>query len=244
MLEINKFSKIIVANWKLNGSKDFIDRFYEYFDSNMVKDDELCAVICPPTAFLENCYKEGSLFKIGAQNCSNFESGAYTGEISAPMLKDKDCTFCLVGHSERRQIFGETNKDIFLKIENLINSDINPIVCVGETLNEKKQGQTNQILKEQITKSLPKHSSKNSIILAYEPIWAIGSGLTPSLEEIDKIHYFIKNEIKGFENFKILYGGSVKSSNSKDILNLKNVDGLLVGGASLEAIEFIKILKS
>ena len=158
------------------------------------------------------------------------------------MLKDVNCHFSLVGHSERRKFFNQTNKDIRLKIENLINQDLNPILCIGETLEEKEKGATNDVLKKQIIECLPQNSSNNRVIIAYEPIWAIGTGNTPTLEEISNIHSFIKNDITKYENFKILYGGSVKSSNVGKIMSLDNIDGVLVGGASLDPLEFGKIL--
>ena len=241
MLEINKFNKIIVANWKLNGSFKFIDSYFNALQSVNIKSD-ICAIICPPYVYLDKCNQKSQLFYIGAQDCSNLKSGAFTGDISTKMLKDSNCQFCLVGHSERRQIFKQTNADVKLKTINLINEGLNPILCVGETLEEKELGKTKEILKKQIIESLPQNPSNKAIIIAYEPIWAIGTGLTPSLEEIDIIHSYIKSGIKNYKNFKILYGGSVKSSNAKEIMTLDNVDGVLVGGASLDPAEFRKIL--
>jgi triosephosphate isomerase len=245
MIEINEFDKIIAANWKLNCSLDFLKHYFNKINSNDIKPG-VCGIISPPLVYIQNCslhLKSSSLF-LGAQDCSLYNKGAYTGENSASMLKDNNCQFCIVGHSERRQIFGETSKDVKKKAENLINQGINPIICVGETLAEKNAGSTKNILYEQLSNSLPEKSSSNSIIIAYEPIWAIGSGLVPSLEEINDIHSYIKSDINKFKNYKILYGGSVKSSNVKEILNLENVDGVLVGGASLDPIEFTKILNA
>jgi triosephosphate isomerase len=242
MIEVSKFDKIIAANWKLNGSLDFINRYFNDFHSKTSFYSNVCGIICPPSIYLNNFSINHPLF-LGAQDCSKFNSGAYTGEISALMLKESNCQFCIVGHSERRQIFNQTDEDIKLKAENLINQSINPIICIGETFEEKKRGSTKDVLKKQIFNSLPENASIQSIIIAYEPIWAIGSGLMPTLAEIDSIHSFIKN-IKNLEKFKILYGGSVKSNNAKNIMDLENVDGVLVGGASLDPSEFIKILNS
>ena len=233
MLEINKFNKIIVANWKLNGSFEFIDSYFNALQSVTIESD-ICVIICPPYVYLNKCNQKSEFFYIGAQDCSNLKSGAFTGDISAKMLKDNKSQFCLVGHSERRQIFKQTNEDVKLKIINLIYEGLNPILCVGETLEEKELGKTKEVLKKQIIESLPKNPSNKAIIIAYEPIWAIGTGLTPSLEEINIIHSYIKSEIKNYENFKILYGGSVKSSNAREIMTLDNVDGVLIGGASLD----------
>ena len=242
MVEINKFNKIIVANLKLNGSLDFIKEYCEVLNSNKPFIANVCGIICPPAIYLSNCDINIPSFFLGAQNCSNYNSGAYTGEISASMLSENNCQFCIIGHSERRIIFNETNEDIKTKAYNLINSQLCPIICIGETIDERKKGIAKEIIKNQIIASLPKNASNQSVILAYEPIWAIGTGLTPTIKEIADIHFFIKNEIKDFKNFKILYGGSVKVNNSKEIMNIPNVDGVLVGGASLDPGEFIKIL--
>ena len=156
MLEINKFNKIIVANWKLNGSFKFIDSYFNALQSVNIKSD-ICAIICPPYVYLDKCNQKSQLFYIGAQDCSNLKSGAFTGDISTKMLKDSNCQFCLVGHSERRQIFKQTNADVKLKTINLINEGLNPILCVGETLEEKELGKTKEILKKQIIESLPQN---------------------------------------------------------------------------------------
>ncbi len=242
MLDINKFDKIIVANWKLNGSKDFIDAFFNDLNPEVINSNS-CGIICPPSIYLDKCFSKNKNFFLGAQNCSQFNSGAYTGEINAIMLRECNCNFCIVGHSERRMNFNDSNNDVKVKSENLIDNSINPIICIGETLEQKKNGITKEVIFEQISSSLPETGSANSVIIAYEPIWAIGSGLTPNLEEINSIHSFIKKEIPKSRNYKILYGGSVKSKNSKNIMDLENVDGLLVGGASLDPQEFIEILK-
>jgi len=244
MIEINKYDKIIVANWKLNGSFAFIKDYFKILNSATINSN-VCGIICPPSSYLQNCYlnMDKSLF-LGSQDCSNYKNGAYTGDISSSMLKDNDCKFCIVGHSERRQLFSQKNVDIMEKSNNLIQEDINPIICIGETLDEKKNGNTEEILKEQIMNSMPDNSSNNDIIIAYEPIWAIGTGLTPSTDEINKIHHFLKTGIEKYQNFKILYGGSVKSNNSSEIMNLDHVDGVLVGGSSLDPLEFSKILNA
>ena len=243
MLKINDFNKIIAANWKMNGSLDFIDNYLANLNSIEIPND-ICGIFCPPSIYLNNCKLSNKSLYLGAQDCSIYDNGAYTGDISALMLKDISCDFCIVGHSERRTIFNQSDKDIRLKSSKLIENSIIPILCVGETLDEKNQGLTKQTLRNQISFSMPINASTNTVIIAYEPIWAIGTGLTPSLEEIQEIHYFLKHEIKEFMNYKILYGGSVKSSNSFEILNLQSVDGVLVGGASLDFIEFSKILKN
>ena len=243
MLEINKYNKIIAANWKLNGSSAYIDSYFESFNSKEINSD-VCGILCPPAIYLQNCHKKLNGIYLGAQDCSNFDSGAYTGDISATMLSDNNCSFCLVGHSERRVVFNQKNKDVKLKAENLIKAGINPIICIGETLDEKKNGITKEVLKRQVLESFPEYSSNKTVIMAYEPVWAIGTGLTPNLEEINETQSFLKNDIKEFKNFKVIYGGSVKAKNASEIMNLKCVDGVLVGGASLDPLEFKNILKA
>ena len=244
MLDITNFDKIIIANWKLNGSNKNIAKFLNDLKGIVPYKSSICTIICPPSIYLNNFFNNLDNIYLGGQNCSNFNEGAYTGEISANMLKENKCDFCIVGHSERRAIFKETNKDIRIQAENLINNNINPIICIGETLEQKNLKQTKNILIEQVNESIPKFSEQKTTILAYEPVWAIGTGLTPSLQEIDEIHLFLKKEIENYQDYKILYGGSVKSYNANEIMNLKNVDGVLVGGASLDSNEFKKIINS
>ena len=173
---------------------------------------------------------------------SEHEEGAYTGEISCNALSALSIDFCILGHSERRQLFSETNNDVCLKSSRVIEYQIVPIVCIGETLEEKENGKTNDILSKQLEDSIPISSNADNTIIAYEPVWAIGTGLTPSLEEINKTHEFIKNHNSKFANYKILYGGSVKVNNAKEIVSLSNVDGALIGGASLKSDDLTKII--
>ena len=243
MLEIREFNKIIVANWKLNGSNDFLEAYFEELDSKNLRLN-VCGIICPPTAYIQNCYSKLHSLYLGAQDCSKFKEGAYTGEISASMLKENNCKFCIVGHSERRQVFKENNEDIKIKAAQLLDEKIIPIICIGETLEQKKMHKTHEVLKEQVINSLPTNSSKESVVIAYEPIWAIGTGMTPTLDEINNIHKYLKKDIKEIEGYKLLYGGSVNPKNASDIMNLEYVDGVLVGGASLKADQFSQILKA
>ena len=158
------------------------------------------------------------------------------------MLLDINIKFCLVGHSERREYFNETNETVNIKSLNLINNNIIPVICIGETLEQKEKKITKDVLTKQICESVPDLSNFENTLIAYEPIWAIGTGLTPSIQDIDEVHSFIKDIDIRFNKFKVLYGGSVKASNSAEINSLKNVDGCLVGGASLKVQEFNKII--
>ncbi len=238
MIKLNDFSSIFIANWKLNGNIEFIKQYYQ----KLIPSNKNCVVICSPSIFLSHLNPNNSNLFSGAQDVSAFNNGAYTGEVSASMLNDNKINFCIVGHSERRQYFKENNEIVKLKSINLIKNKIIPIICVGETLNEKEKNITKEVLYNQINNSIPDLANSENTIIAYEPIWAIGSGLTPSLEDIDEVHSYIKNIDKRFNNFKLLYGGSVKAENSAEINKLQNVDGCLVGGASLKVDEFNRII--
>jgi triosephosphate isomerase (TIM) len=241
MINLDKFSSFFIANWKLNGNLVFIDQYIR--DLETPDDNYKCVVVCPTSIHLDYISRNKKNFYIGAQNISQYNEGPFTGEISSNTLSDLSVDFCIVGHSERRQFFYEKNTDINLKTYNLISKEIIPILCIGESLEEKEKGKTNEVLKKQLQEGISLLSKSNNTLIAYEPIWAIGSGLTPSLKEIDLTHDFIRNHEKRFKNFKLLYGGSVKASNAKEILSLSNVDGLLVGGASLKSEEFSNIIK-
>ena len=238
MMNFDNFSSIFIANWKLNGDIQFIKEYYQ----KLIPSNNNCVVVCPPNIYLNQLNTNNSNLFSGAQDVSIYNEGAYTGEISAAMLNDNNIKFCIVGHSERRQHFNESNKAVNLKSINLIKNKIIPVVCIGETLEEKEKKITKDVLLNQINESIPAISNNQNTIIAYEPIWAIGTGLTPTLDDIDEVHSYIRNIDKKFNKFKILYGGSVKSSNSADINQIKNVDGCLIGGASLKVNEFNTII--
>ena len=241
MLKLSNFSSFFVANWKLNGNLQFIDQFIS--NISLPNANSKCVVICPTAIHLDYLSKNKKGFYVGAQNVSEHEEGAYTGEISVRSLVETNVNFCIVGHSERRQIFREKDKDINLKSERLIANNVIPIICIGETLEQKEKGITNIILEEQLMNSIPSSSTFENTIIAYEPVWAIGTGLTPTIEEIDETHRFIRDHNDKFNKYKILYGGSVKASNAREITDLANVDGALIGGASLKSEEFTKIIQ-
>ena len=241
MLKLSNFSSFFVANWKLNGNLQFIDQFIS--NISLPNANSKCVVICPTAIHLDYLSKNKNGFYVGAQNVSEHEEGAYTGEISVRSLIETNVDFCIVGHSERRQIFKEKDQDINLKSERLIANNVIPIICIGETLEQKEKGITNTILKEQLMNSIPSSSTFENTIIAYEPVWAIGTGLTPTIDEIDETHRFIRSHNDKFNKYKILYGGSVKASNAKEITHLANVDGALIGGASLKSEEFTKIIQ-
>ena len=234
MVNLDKYSSFFIANWKLNGNSSFLKDYYEKLKVN----SNNCTVICPPSIYLKSNKVNNENLFFGAQDVSYFKDGAYTGELSASMLKDNNIGFCLVGHSERRQYFAEKNNNVNIKSSNLIEENIIPVICIGETLEEKERNLTEEILYTQIKDSIPETANNKNSLIAYEPVWAIGTGLTPTLDEINQVHQLIKNFDDKFKNFKVLYGGSVKSSNSKEINQLNHVDGCLIGGASLKVDEF------
>ena len=241
MIKLSDFSSFFVANWKLNGNFQFIDEFIN--NLSLPKDNSKCVVICPTAIHLDYMSKNKNGFYVGAQNVSEHEEGAYTGEISVHSLSETNVNFCIIGHSERRQIFKEKDEEINLKSERLIANNVIPIICIGETLEQKEKGITNTVLEEQLMNSIPSSSTFENTIIAYEPVWAIGTGLTPTIEEIDETHRFIREHNDKFNKYKILYGGSVKASNAREITDLANVDGALIGGASLKSEEFTKIIQ-
>jgi len=176
-----------------------------------------------------------------AQNCHHQSKGAYTGEVSIKMLKSLDVFSVIIGHSERRKYFNESNDILSKKVSLCLQSNLLPIFCFGETIEQRKKGNFLEVIKSQISVIKPYVESNKKIILAYEPVWAIGSGKTPLLEEIEEVHLFVK---KIFPNINILYGGSLNAKNAKDILTIPQVNGGLIGGASLDPIEFTSIIRS
>ncbi len=234
MVNLDKYSSIFIANWKLNGNSSFLKDYYEKLKVN----SNNCTIICPSSIYLKSFKVNNENLFCGAQDVSFYKEGAYTGELSAAMLRDNNIDFCLVGHSERRQYFAETNNNVNIKSSNLIEENIIPVICIGETLEQKEKNLTEEILSTQIKDSIPNLANHQNTLIAYEPVWAIGTGLTPTLDEINQVHELIKNFDTRFNNFKVLYGGSVKSANSKEINDLNHVDGCLIGGASLKVDEF------
>ena len=211
--------------------------FVKKFKKNKIK-----LVYCPPATLINSLSKKlkSTSIVVGAQNCHQDENyGAYTGYMNSYMLKDVGAKYIILGHSENRQS-GENNKLINLKIKNSIKSGLKIIFCIGETLSQKRKKNTNKILSQQIIQGLKNIKNKKNIIIAYEPVWAIGSGLIPKNSEIFEIVKFIKNKVKGS---KVLYGGSVNSKNINLLKKIDNVDGFLVGGASQNSNNFIDIIK-
>ena len=238
---------MIVANWKANGDikKNYI--WCETFQNLLDKSSFKYVGISPSHMHfhqLNTFFKETNAM-IGMQDIY-IEGGAITGSISAEMASADGCSFCLVGHSERREIFNEDSNLISKKIKSLLKNNIQPILCIGESFEEHKSGKTRDKLKSQIIESVPKSDFFNELIIAYEPIWAIGSGKTPEPEEVNSIHEFIKDVVQSAtaNNIvpKVLYGGSVNDINANDFFEEDSIDGALVGGASLDANIFANIV--
>ena len=213
-------------------------------------------VLCPPMLYAElvtdHANEEGSQFYAGVQNVSEFENGAYTGEVSAEMLAEMDVSFCIVGHSERRKYFGETNEIVLKKMLRLLTNDIVPVMCCGETLEERKSGKHFDVVQKQIEETIYQLTPKQleSTMIAYEPIWAIGTGETATPDQAQEMLSFIRSLIEkkfGTEmavNTYILYGGSCNGKNALELFSQPDVDGGLIGGASLKADEFLKIIEA
>ncbi|MFN3739450.1 MAG: triose-phosphate isomerase [Thermodesulfovibrionales bacterium] len=241
---------LIAANWKMNKTteetRDFIIQF-----STMVKDiNNVEILIAPPFTSLAVAakYLEGSGIKLGAQNVFYEKTGAYTGEISPLMLKDCGCDYVIVGHSERRQYFHETDEIINKKLRAAQEAGLSVILCIGERLEQREGGKTFDILKSQVSRGI-EGSTPHMLVIAYEPVWAIGTGRTATPEQIAEAHGFIRNMLREAfkekaDEIRILYGGSVNADNASTILNIEDVDGALVGGASLKPDSFIKIIKA
>jgi triosephosphate isomerase len=247
--------KVIAGNWKMNKdlteSQNLISKLASGLSGKQLNCD---VIICPPFTSLSeaNSLIKNTPVKLGAQNLYFQESGAYTGEISAKMLKSVGCEYVIVGHSERRTIFKEQDDLINEKIKAALGAGLKPIFCIGETLGEREKGIEKDILKTQLSGGLNEISIEQlkSIIIAYEPVWAIGTGKTATPAQAEEMHDFIRTYIKddftpeSAENLTIQYGGSVKPENAKDLLNQKDIDGALVGGACLNADSFISIIES
>ncbi len=232
--------KIVIANWKMN----FPHEVYQQIKNNNLNTTNL--IICPPQAYLsQSCLEIGSNTKIAAQNISHLggSNGAFTGEISAKMIKDFGCEFCLVGHSERRIHLNETNADIKQKINYLHEHNLTAILCIGETLQEREQNLSQEILERQLRECLPKSANTTNTIVAYEPVWSIGTNICASTAQIEEAFNFISMVlIKEFElHLDLVYGGSVSPSSFKEIISIKKLQGVLVGSAGLK-IEFLKEL--
>jgi triosephosphate isomerase (TIM) len=239
---------LVAGNWKMNGLKLSAAELgrINQCDGELWRSVDL--MICPPATLLVTFAAAalGSKLQIGAQDCHEKPSGAFTGDISAEMIADAGATAVIVGHSERRTLHGETDAKVRAKTEAAWRAELTAIVCIGETKAEREAGKTLDVLGQQLDGSLPEGATGANLVIAYEPVWAIGTGLTPSPDDVRDAHALIRSRLEkrfGEEGaaVRILYGGSVKPSNAKELLLIPNVNGALVGGASLKAEDFLGI---
>ncbi len=242
---------LVAGNWKMNGTRDALDELKAIAEGVPGVDADISTLICPPATLLyvATALATESPLEIGAQDCHEAASGAHTGDISAEMIADCFGTHVIVGHSERRTDHDETDELIEAKAKAAYSAGLVAIVCIGETEAERKGGQTLNVLKRQLAGSVPEDATADNTVIAYEPVWAIGTGLTPSVGDVEEAHAFMRAQLVerfGEEGGKmrILYGGSVKPGNAVELLGIANVDGALVGGASLKSADFLAICKA
>jgi len=246
----NRPRPLVAGNWKMNGLRRSLKVLAEveqgYTPGLRAKADLL---VCPPATLVFTAAHAlvGSGVAVGGQDCHAKEAGAFTGDISAEMLADAGATFAIVGHSERRQYHGEKDAEVCAKAAAAHSAGLAAIVCVGETQGEREAGKTLAVVRRQLRGSVPEASRPANLVVAYEPVWAIGTGLTPTAADVAEVHALIRDELRRIvgkaeqASVRILYGGSVKPANAKELLAVENVDGALVGGASLVAADFLGI---
>lgn len=246
-MKIKQRQPVVIANWKLNGGLDLICRSVASF---IGKHFDALIAICPPYIYMRDMmtFLQFSELLIGSQNVSRFESGAYTGETSAQMLKQAGCSLCLIGHSERRAMFAENNLGCQIKVRTALNNGLLPVLCVGENQQEREANITYEVLSGQLREGLQDIELQGrDLCVAYEPVWAIGTGLAATPEQAQEVHEMIRAQLADIfgaqeaQRLRILYGGSVSKNNTKELLTRPDVDGLLVGGASLDPGHFLSI---
>ena len=247
---------IVAGNWKSNELFSQADELINDIAEGLREFDntDVDVIVCPPFPYLElvGDASEDVEFFVGAQNVSKFDNGAFTGEVSAKMLQSMNIDYCIVGHSERRKYFNETNQDVAEKVNKLLEADINPIVCVGESLEQREAGTHFELIRSQVSEGLF-HLDCEQIkrtVIAYEPVWAIGTGKTATKEQAQEVHAFIRAMLAEkysddvAQEVSILYGGSRNAKNARELFAQTDVDGGLIGGASLKAADFIEIARS
>ena len=242
--------RLVAGNWKMHGSRAANPALLDAVLSGLSRLPGVECAVCVPFPYLSETSARlaGSTLGLGAQTVSEFASGAYTGEVSAAMLADFGCRFVLVGHSERRGLFAETDAQVAAKFAAAAKAGITPVLCVGETLEEREGGRTEQVVARQLDAVLKVSGAAalGGAVLAYEPVWAIGTGRTASPQQAQEVHAFLRGRVAGEDagvasKLRILYGGSVKPGNAAEIFAMKDVDGGLIGGASLVPEDFLAI---
>jgi triosephosphate isomerase len=241
---------IIAGNWKMYKSPNEGRTFIEEFNNLMLELDDVEVIFCPPFSALFNIdvVLQKTPYKLGAQNCHWESEGAYTGEISVPMLIDSGVEYVIIGHSERRHIFGESDEWINKKVKAVLSGNLKPILCIGESLSQRKSNETRDVLKSQLQNGLQNVSDINKLVLAYEPVWAIGTGETATTDQVYEAHKWVREILADLysmdiaEETAILYGGSVKPNNAAELYKIEYVNGFLIGGASLNIDSFKEII--
>ncbi|APF04493.1 TPA: triose-phosphate isomerase [Legionella pneumophila] len=243
--------KIVAGNWKMNGQIQQVTELVSQIEELLGFDCVAQVVVMPPSIYIpkvRDCLSKGKIV-VGAQNVYPKDYGAYTGELSAPMLKDFDCRYVLVGHSERRQFFHEDENFVAQKFHHVKEHGMIPVLCVGETLSERENGKTEQVIAQQLLAvSAKEEDCFRNCVVAYEPVWAIGTGKTATPEQAQKVHQFIRDLVREIndsdaQHLTLIYGGSVNENNAKALFSMPDIDGGLVGGASLNAKQFVEIVK-
>jgi triosephosphate isomerase len=238
---------LAAGNWKMNGTRASLAEIAAIAAAAGTEAGGAEVLICPPATLIAAAAEAaGGKIAIGGQDCHAKASGAHTGDISAEQLKDAGATFVITGHSERRADHGESDAMVRAKAEAVLRAGMVAIVCVGETQLQREAGQTLAVIGGQIAGSLPHGGTAKNLVVAYEPVWAIGTGLTPTLDDVAQVHHFIRHELVDLlpgegARVRILYGGSVKPSNARELMGVADVNGALVGGASLTAKDFLGI---
>jgi triosephosphate isomerase len=241
---------LVVGNWKMNGLRGSVEALLGDLVSALPQQGPE-VVVCPAYVHLPQALElcAGSPIAIGAQDCSHMQPGAYTGEVATDMLTDLGCSWVILGHSERRQYHAETDALVAAKLTAAVQAGLAPIVCVGETREQREAGDAETIVRTQLEGALNDQANLQNLVVAYEPVWAIGTGLTASPEQAQEMHAYIRGCLEGISGVdaaatRVLYGGSVKAANAEQLFAEPDIDGALVGGAALIAAEFLAIIKA
>ena len=248
---MTEMRRLIAGNWKMNGTGAALTEAKALAEALTAESAAVRVAICPPATLIERMAGavKGSAVEVGGQDCHAEASGAFTGDVSAGMLADAGAGLVILGHSERRAMHGETDADVAAKVQAALGAGLEPIVCVGETLEQREAGQAVAVVQAQVAGSLPDTLSGTTFAVAYEPVWAIGTGLTPTTAQIEEVHRAVRAAMverlgETGRAAPILYGGSVKPSNAGEILRTPEVGGALVGGASLKSQDFLGIIRA
>lgn len=244
---------MVAGNWKMNGSKASVSALVDGILSGLGALKNVDVVVCPSYVFIPDVANQigNEVLGLGAQDVAKEEAGAYTGEVSVSMLKDYSCNYVIIGHSERRSLYGDSDELVAQKYAAAVKGGLKPILCVGELLEERESGNTEAVVERQLQAVVDYCgvASLNDAVIAYEPVWAIGTGMTASPEQAQEVHAFIRGwlaklDAKVAQKIQILYGGSMNGSNAAELLAQEDIDGGLIGGASLKAEEFLTICKA